>query len=203
MTPDADYPALSEFITTTEGLESVLGRPDPRVLDKVVNTLDDICLAFIARSPFVIVASHEAGGRVDVSPKGDPAGFAHVLDRRTITIPERPGNLRADTFRNVLQQPRVRPDLSCSGKGKRSGSAGRRALRATGGCASDWTSRAACRSWCWSLRSRRRSCTVPSAWSARRCGSRRVGGRKGSPRSERRWLFMVIWTYRSRNARPR
>ena len=118
MTPDADYPALSEFITTKEGLEGVLGRPGPRVLAKVMNALDDICLAFIARSPFVIVASHDAEGRVDVSPKGDPAGFAHVLDHRTIAIPERPGNLRADTFRNVLQQPRGRPDLSCSGKGR-------------------------------------------------------------------------------------
>ena len=118
MTPDADYPALSEFITTKEGLESVLGRPDPRVLAKVVNALDDMCLAFIARSPFVIVASHDAEGRVDVSPKGDPAGFAHVLDHRTIAIPERPGNLRADTFRNVLQQPRVGLIFLVPGKGE-------------------------------------------------------------------------------------
>lgn len=103
----ADDPPLREFIATEEGLEAVLGQPGPRVLAKVVNTLDDICLAFIARSPFVIVASHDAEGRVDVSPKGDPAGFVHVLDRHTIAIPERPGNRRADTFRNVMRQPRV------------------------------------------------------------------------------------------------
>src|ERR1700684_4011803 len=90
MTPYADNPALSEFITTKEGLESVLGRPGPRVLAKVVNALDDMCLAFIARSPFVIVASHDAEGRVDVSPKGDPAGFAHVLDHRTGASPRAP-----------------------------------------------------------------------------------------------------------------
>lgn len=107
MTPIADHPPLCEFVSTTEQLEGILGRPGPRVLAKVVSALDDICLAFIARSPFVIVASHDADGRVDVSPKGDPAGFAHVLDRRTIAIPERPGNRRADTFRNVLQQPRI------------------------------------------------------------------------------------------------
>jgi uncharacterized protein len=76
MTPYADNPALSEFITTKEGLESVLGRPGPRVLAKVVNALDDMCRAFITRSPFVIVASHDSEGCVDVSPKGDPAGFA-------------------------------------------------------------------------------------------------------------------------------
>ena len=69
MTPDADYPALSELITTKEGLESVLGRPDPRVLAKVVNALDDMCLAFIARSPFVIVASHDAVGARRLSPQ--------------------------------------------------------------------------------------------------------------------------------------
>ena len=113
MTPFADIPTLSEFITTTEGLEEVLGRPGPRVLAKVVNSLDDICLAFIARSPFVIVASHDAEGRVDVSPKGDPAGFVHVLDRRTLAIPERPGNRRADSFRNVLRQPRVGKRNEC------------------------------------------------------------------------------------------
>jgi PPOX class probable FMN-dependent enzyme len=118
MIPDADYPALCELITTKEGLEGVLGRPGPRVLAKVVNALDDMCLAFIARSPFVIVASHDAEGRVDVSPKGDPAGFAHVLDHRTIAIPERPGNLRADTFRNVLQQPRVGLIFLVPGKGE-------------------------------------------------------------------------------------
>ena len=75
------------------------------MLTKVIDTLDDICLAFIARSPFVIVASYDAAGRVDTSPKGDPAGFVHVLDCKTIAIPERPGNRRADTFRNVLQNP--------------------------------------------------------------------------------------------------
>ena len=118
MNPDADYPTLSELITTKEGLEGVLGRPGPRVLAKVVNALDDMCRAFITRSPFVIVASHDAEGRVDVSPKGDPAGFAHVLDHRTIAIPERPGNLRADTFRNVLQQPRVGLIFLVPGKGE-------------------------------------------------------------------------------------
>ena len=98
---------LSETILTEQGLEEVLGKPGPRVLAKVVDRLDDICLAFIARSPFVIVASHDAAGYTDVSPKGDSPGFVHVLDDRTLAIPERPGNRRADTFRNVLQQQRV------------------------------------------------------------------------------------------------
>jgi PPOX class probable FMN-dependent enzyme len=85
----------------------VIGTPSPRVLAKVVGSLDDLCRSFIARSPFVVVASSDSKGRVDVSPKGDPPGFVQVLDSNTIAIPERPGNRRADTFRNVLQNPRV------------------------------------------------------------------------------------------------
>lgn len=104
---NANHYNLAEIIATEQGLEEVLGKPGPRVLAKVVDHLDDICLAFIARSPFVMVASHDAEGRTDLSPKGDPPGFVHALDDRTLAIPERPGNRRADTFRNVLQQPRV------------------------------------------------------------------------------------------------
>ena len=71
----AGYPELCEVLVTEDEIEAILGKPAPRILAKVINTLDDICLAFIARSPFILVASHDATGRVDVSPKGDPAGF--------------------------------------------------------------------------------------------------------------------------------
>jgi uncharacterized protein len=107
MSPSRELRTLSAFVTTEEELEEVLGLPSSLVLAKVVSRLDDICLAFIARSPFVVIASHDAEGRVDVSPKGDPPGFVLALDDRTLAIAERPGNRRADTFRNVLRQPRV------------------------------------------------------------------------------------------------
>jgi len=92
-----------------EELTQIMGRPRPAVLRKVTDRLDDLCRAFIQRSPFVIVASHDTHGNLDVSPKGDPAGFVHVVDDWTLAIPERPGNLRADTFRNLLtlREPRV------------------------------------------------------------------------------------------------
>ena len=109
---------LLEILTTKEEVEAVLGKPTPRVLAKVVDALDDIRLAFIARTPFVLVASSDAAGHVDISPKGDPAGFVHVLDRRTIAIPERPGNRRADTFHNVLQNPKVGLIFMIPGKGE-------------------------------------------------------------------------------------
>ena len=67
-----EHPDLREIVTTEDQLETILGAPNPRAIAKVVDVLDDICLAFIARSPFLIVASSDAAGRVDVSPKGDP-----------------------------------------------------------------------------------------------------------------------------------
>jgi uncharacterized protein len=102
-----EQPPILEALSTEAEIEAAIGKPSPRVLAKVVNALDGICRAFIARSPFVVVASSDAMGRVDVSPKGDPPGFVQVLDDKTIAIPERPGNRRADTFRNVLQNPQV------------------------------------------------------------------------------------------------
>ncbi len=63
--------------------------------------------AFLARSPFVLLASSGRAGGVDVSPKGDPPGFLMRLDPRTLAVPDRPGNQRADTFRNVLETGRV------------------------------------------------------------------------------------------------
>jgi PPOX class probable FMN-dependent enzyme len=63
------------------------------------------------------VATTDADGRVDVSPKGDPPGFVHVIDDRTIAIPERPGNRRVDGFLNVLQRPHVGTVFLIPGRG--------------------------------------------------------------------------------------
>ena len=62
---------------------------------------------WLAASPFCLIATAGADGTCDVSPKGDPPGFALVLDDRTIAIPERPGNRRADGYRNILANPHV------------------------------------------------------------------------------------------------
>jgi PPOX class probable FMN-dependent enzyme len=112
------HPPILEIFSTEAEIEAAIGKPVPRMLAKVVDTLDDICRAFIARSPFVVIASSDLAGRVDVSPKGDPPGFVQVLDGRTVAIPERPGNRRADTFRNVLQNPRVGVIFVVPGKGE-------------------------------------------------------------------------------------
>jgi PPOX class probable FMN-dependent enzyme len=98
---------FSDFITTEEQLREVIGYPGHRVTAKAVTALDDYCRDYIAKSPFLLIASSDAQGNVDVSPKGDPPGFVHVLDDTTLLIPDRPGNRRADTFMNVLQNPKI------------------------------------------------------------------------------------------------
>lgn len=98
---------FSDVISSPQALEAVLGRPNERVAAKVIDSLDILCRRFIARSPFVLVGSSDAAGNVDVSPKGDAPGFVQVLDDKTLAIPERLGNRRADTFRNLLQNPRA------------------------------------------------------------------------------------------------
>ena len=62
---------------------------------------------FVERSPFVCVATGRPDGGLDISPRGDPAGFARILDERTLLIPERPGNRLADTLTNLLADPRI------------------------------------------------------------------------------------------------
>lgn len=98
---------FSDVVASEHQLREVIGSPIPRSLQKEVTQLDVHCRALIAKSSFVLIASSDASGRMDVSPKGDPAGFVQVLDDRTLAIPDRPGNRRADTFSNVLQNPGV------------------------------------------------------------------------------------------------
>jgi len=98
---------FQEVITTEEELRAILGTPNDAPKNKVISILDEHCLTFIAHSPFLTIASTNANGQTDVSPKGDPAGFVKVLDEKTLAIPDRLGNKRADTFVNVLSNPNV------------------------------------------------------------------------------------------------
>ncbi|SEW04934.1 hypothetical protein SAMN05444851_1086 [Aliiroseovarius sediminilitoris] len=74
---------------------------------KVTNRLNDVARAFIAHAPFVIVATKASDGLIDISPKGDPAGFVEVYDDKTLIIPDRLGNHRVDGFHNLLEDPNV------------------------------------------------------------------------------------------------
>lgn len=75
--------------------------------NKILDHIDDLCRVWIERSPFLTIATVDADGNVDVSPKGDPAGFVKVLDTKTLAIPDRPGNHRFDTFENIFQTGRI------------------------------------------------------------------------------------------------
>ncbi len=97
---------MSEISTTAE-LRELLGEPTHRVATKERFALHPRDRQWIATSPFVVLATSDADGNCDASPKGDPAGFVKVLDDRTIAIPERPGNRRADGYLNILSNPHV------------------------------------------------------------------------------------------------
>jgi PPOX class probable FMN-dependent enzyme len=95
-------------ITDLEALTHLVGEPLPRVRDKARDALTDLDVAWLSSTPFCVVATSATNGGCDASPKGDPAGeLVHVIDERTIAIAERPGNRRADGYRNVLQNPYV------------------------------------------------------------------------------------------------
>jgi len=94
-------------ITTEAELRELMGEPNARVAGKDRRSLDDYDKQWLAHSTFCLVATSNAEGRCDVSPKGDPAGFTVVVDDSTIAIPERPGNRRADGFCNILTNPHV------------------------------------------------------------------------------------------------
>jgi PPOX class probable FMN-dependent enzyme len=94
-------------VATEAELRALLGTPSEGAVRKERDRLHDLDLAWIAASPFLLMATSAADGTCDVSPKGDPAGFVHVLDDRTLVVPERPGNRRADGWVNVLSNPHV------------------------------------------------------------------------------------------------
>lgn len=88
-------------------LRSVYGYPGERAAKKVITFLDQHCRDFISKSPFLSMATSNADGQCDVSPRGDQPGFVHVLDDHHLFIPERPGNRRFDSVQNILSNPQV------------------------------------------------------------------------------------------------
>ena len=94
-------------VTSVDELTELVGQPTARVADKVRGRLHELDRAWLAASPFCLIATSDADGRCDVSPKGDPRGFTLVLDDTTIVVPDRPGNRRVDGFRNILANPHV------------------------------------------------------------------------------------------------
>jgi PPOX class probable FMN-dependent enzyme len=89
-------------IDSVDQLRALYQGPKERALKKELPSLDIHCRQYIALSPFVVVASGDAAGQLDASPRGGLPGFVKVLDERTVLIPDSPGNNRLDTLENIL-----------------------------------------------------------------------------------------------------
>jgi len=94
-------------ITDEAELREIVGHPTETVLAKISDRLNSLTRQFIERSPFLCLATARPDGGLDISPRGDPAGFVQILDARTLLIPDRPGNRIADTLTNLLADPRI------------------------------------------------------------------------------------------------
>ena len=93
-------------ITTLEELDALYGEPVTAAITKEIDYISDHYKAFIDKAPFVVMATVGPEG-MDCSPRGDPAGFVRVRDKNTVLIPDRRGNNRVDTLRNLVRDPRI------------------------------------------------------------------------------------------------
>lgn len=98
---------FEKTITTNQELRDIMGYPTEIVTRKTINYIDEHCKSFIEKSPFITIATSDLHGNLDVSPKGDPAGFVKILSDKMLAIPDRPGNRKADTLSNVIQNPNI------------------------------------------------------------------------------------------------
>jgi uncharacterized protein len=98
---------FEEVISMRTRLREVLGEPRGYAAFKTTDHIDGILSRFIEASPYILVATRGVDRLLDISPKGDPAGFVKILDEKTLVVPERPGNQRYDTFENLLNEPAV------------------------------------------------------------------------------------------------
>ena len=95
-----------EYIKTLESLEALFGAVGEAAMRKETATLQPTYPAWIEKSPFAVLATNGPDG-LDTSPRGDPAPMVRIQDAQTILLPERRGNNRIDSLRNILHDPRV------------------------------------------------------------------------------------------------
>lgn len=99
--------AMAETIATVDELESLFGQPKHTSVAKESASMTPLEQGFIRSSPFHLLATSASDGTCDVSPRGDPPGSVHVLCDRTLILPERAGNKRVDSLRNIVVNPQV------------------------------------------------------------------------------------------------
>jgi PPOX class probable FMN-dependent enzyme len=94
-------------IASLDALRLILGEPNPVTRQKVFTELDEQMREFVARAPFCLLATADADGQLEVSPKGDGPGFVLIEDARTVVLPDRKGNKLIFGLQNILANPRV------------------------------------------------------------------------------------------------
>ncbi|MBS8264223.1 pyridoxamine 5'-phosphate oxidase family protein [Mesobacillus boroniphilus] len=98
---------MTHEINSFEELRTLFGEPSELAKRKVISFVDEHCLNYIAQSPFLVLSTSDEKGYTDASPRGDAPGFVLVLDKNRIVIPDRPGNKRMDSLKNILSNSRV------------------------------------------------------------------------------------------------
>lgn len=98
---------MNESLADRDALRAHYGSVSRTASGKEMDRIDRHGRRFIELSPFVVMATADAEGRCDASPKGDSPGFVKVLDERTLLIPDRPGNNRVDSLQNIVANPRI------------------------------------------------------------------------------------------------
>ena len=94
------------MLTTIEELETIYGEPNERALRKEIPYVNEDYRAFIELAPFLVLATAGPEG-LDCSPRGDAPGFVRIIDEKTLAIPDRVGNNRIDSLRNIIVEPRL------------------------------------------------------------------------------------------------
>ncbi len=97
----------AHILTERAQLRAIVGEPGSMSSQKTIDHIDPLCARFIAASPFCVLATRGPDGLLDLSPKGDPAGFVGVLDEKTLALPDRLGNGRFDSYENLFHNPEV------------------------------------------------------------------------------------------------
>lgn len=98
---------LNHIIETVEELRELFGYPSELAEKKVISFLDHHCQDFISKSPFLVISTSDGKGNCDVSPRGDVPGFVYIKNEQQLVIPERRGNKRFDTLKNIIANPNV------------------------------------------------------------------------------------------------
>jgi PPOX class probable FMN-dependent enzyme len=97
---------VPDIVTSEAELEAIYGHPAGPAVIKEIDHISDHYRRFIELSPFVVLATSGPEG-LDCTPRGDPPGFVRVVDSRTVLMPDRRGNNRIDSLRNIVRDPRV------------------------------------------------------------------------------------------------